>query len=226
MMWSPFSQLKDSCCLQWGLDKGSCWKQESFICQKFFLLKMTFWGGLLELKQPVLASWSISVLSLQSSPLSSVPGVWRDTAPSHPMPTRQAECNISSKLNNLTSDQILAAIPAVSMVANTSLGCCLSHSMAGQFCFLQRKFHHFSELCHSGQARSGFLASSWQHEGDFSCSYSLGLVWESFSALPTHQLGFLQDSVGIHMVPSEKDPPLPQTQHSILCSGKSMSAVL
>lgn len=49
---------------------------------------------------------------------------------------------------------------------------------------------------------------------------------ESFSVLPTHQLGFLEDSVGSHMVSSEKDPPLLQTQHSLLWSGKSISAVL
>lgn len=91
-----------------------------------------------------------------------------ETVPCHPLATRQAECKASSKLNNLTSAQILAAMPAVSTVANTSLGCSLSHAMAGQYCFLQWKSQPSSELdCvfpTQGKVKVGFLKAAWQYE--------------------------------------------------------------
>lgn len=228
MMQSPCSQLKDSYCLQWALDKGSCWEQESFICQKFLLLKMTFWGGLLKLKQPILAPWSISVLSLQSSPHSCAWGLeWHSSLP--PMATRQAECKAPSKQNNhnLTSDQILAAIPAVPMVANTTLGCWLSHAMDGQHFFFQWKSQPSSELCLScpGQDRSGLFASCLAAWVGFTMKLQSGSSLRVIQCT-THTSGFLQDPVGSHMVSSEKDPPQLQTQHSILWSGKSISTVL
>lgn len=181
---------------------------------------MTFWGGLLKLKQPILAPWSISVFSLQRSPHSSVLGVWRDRVPYHPMATRQAECKASSNLNNLSSDQILAAMPAVPMVANTSLGCWLSPAMAGQHFFLQWKSQPSSELClsHSGQNRSGFFASCLAVWVGFIMKLQSGSSLRHIQCT-THTSVWILWEVTWY-------PPQLQTQHSILWSGKSISAVL
>lgn len=79
---------------------------------------MAFSGGLLRLKQQISTPWSTSVLSLQSFPPSSAPGVSRGTFPYHPVAIGQVEYRASSKRTDLTSYLLFAALPAASMVVH------------------------------------------------------------------------------------------------------------